>query len=464
MLYILLVGAAARLILLFGSPLPILEGDASRTRFDGRLVNQGINPYEFRPEHLMDGNPADQNLNGERLERLLRARAALSASTDAPRPEELRRPDLRSTATPLQIWISALADRFKPASTRGYAYFVLLADALAMFLLVLALRRAGLPPGWLIVYAWCPVLLREAYVTLAVDAFLLPAIAAIVYGIAAGKKLFLAIPIALAASLRLPLLLLNIVHARRMGLLGFLLVFGLCSLPFLPLVPSKVPVASYAEGQVHLWRHYEYNSLGENLLRGMFRYLPTKAENSLSLAGVSVVAPDERLDVLLAKVLAALIMLGVATYLLIRVPAYALSADTDRREGFTELFIALVAILLLGPMLTPAQSLWLLPLLVVRPAGISWLMLPALVSTSYLTHLAGPDAADLTLLDGKLSFRLFEYGAFALLLLLDLLWREVLLPMPESAQPGRALPAVEEDLAVDILDHEQAEAEASLRF
>ena len=44
---------------------------------------------------------------------------------------------------------------------------------------------------------------------------------------------------------------------------------------------------------------------------------------------------------------------------------------------------------------------------------------PTLVSLSYLTHLVGPDAADLTLGGGVLSFRIFEFGLFGVLLAID---------------------------------------------
>ena len=74
------------------------------------------------------------------------------------------------------IWVGSIADRFKPQSTRGFAFAVLCADAQAIWLLILALRKLQLPVAWVIVYAWSPVLLKEAYCTMAVDAFVMPAL------------------------------------------------------------------------------------------------------------------------------------------------------------------------------------------------------------------------------------------------------------------------------------------------
>ncbi len=437
LLHVLLVAGGARLVLLFGAPPPLLEGDPGRVRFDARMLNQGINPYEFLPLHLMDGNPEELIRSGPQLNRLLRARAALSASADAPRPEEVLRPDLRTNSPPLPIWIGALADRFKPESIRGYAFLILVADCVAMFLLILALRKMGLPAGWLIVYAWSPVLLKEAYVTLAVDAFVLPAMAGIVYGLAAGRKRLAAIPLAIAGALRWPLLLLSLVLSRRIGVQGTLLACLLVSLPFLPLVRDGVPVERYAEGAVHSWRHFEYNSLAENLFRGMLRHLPWRAENSLTVAEVPILTPDERLDALLAKVATGILLLGAVTYLVIRITPQADFPGQESHPGLNDLFLGVVAILVASPVVTPGHALWLLPLLVVRPFGLAWLMLPLLVSSSALTHLAGPEQADLTLPGGRFSFRIFEYGAFGLLLVLDLLWKKTLFPAPQGVERRR---------------------------
>jgi hypothetical protein len=418
--HVLLVGAAVRILLLFGAPDPILEGDPARLRFDARLVNQGIHPYEFKPVHLKDEEPRDIVMTGVHVERLIRARAAMTASADAPRPEETLRPDLRTTAMPLQLWIGAAADRFKPSSTRGFAYVILLADSLAIFFLVLALRRLCLPVGWVIAYAWCPVLLKEAYCSLSPDILVLPALALLVWCLASGRRLLAAIPLALCGGLRLPLLTLLPVCARRTGVLGLMLAVVLLVTPFLPFQTPDVPMRRYVEGSLHTWRHCEYNSALENPLRAAVAQVPAEAENSLVIAGVPLLAPGDALGVFVAKLVGLLVVLGVMVYLVIR---WGAAPDGMFETGLGDAFVMLVTLLLVSPVLQPPQALWLLPILVVRPAGISWLALPGLTCLSYLTHLEGPQAADLTFLDGEMSFRAFEYGAFAFLLFIDLLWR-----------------------------------------
>jgi len=435
--HVLLVAAGVRVLLLFGTPGPILEGDPARLRYDARLVNQGIHPYEFTPSNLQDEEPTDIVMTGSSVERLTCARAAMTASSDAPRPEEVMRPDLRTNATPLQIWIGALCDRFKPSSTSGFAFAVLVADSLAIFFLVLALRRLSLPVGWVIVYAWSPVLLKEAYCSLSVDVFVLPALAFLTWCLASGRRLLAAVPLALAGGLRFALLALLPVCGRRVGVLGTMLAIILLVIPFLPLQTPEVPMRRYVEGNVHVWRYCEYNSILENLLRGAFGRAPAEAENSLSIAGIPLIEPGDPLHAFVSKVLCLVVLLAVIIYLLIR---WGYGMEDGAEAGLSDLFLMIATLLVVSPILRPSQALWLLPILVVRPAGLSWLALPALTCLSYLTHLEGPDAADLTLLDGELSFRVFEYGFFAFLLFLDLIWRRrIFPPRLRPAASGREL-------------------------
>jgi hypothetical protein len=336
----------------------------------------------------------------------------------------VRRPDLRTATPPAGLWLAALGDFMKPESTRGYAFLILCFDSLAGFLLIMALRRMGLPLGWLIIYAWCPVLLKEAYCTYSIDAFVLAGLAGVVYCIVSSRRLACALPLALCIALRPAMVFLVPALWRRLGGLGVLVALALAMLTLLPFSTPHVPAQNFIEGQIHVWRHYEYNSAAENLFRGVVRHLPYRAENSLTLANVEIVQPDQRLYVLLAKVACLAILLGVVTYTVIRVRPETEPAGMAEVSGLFDAFVVCAALLIVTPVLQPSHALWLLPLLVVRPYGLAWLALPGLLSISYLTHLAGPDAADLVLADGPLSFRIFEFGTFMVLVLVDLIWRK----------------------------------------
>ena len=424
--YILFIGAVARMILLFGAPGAIFEGDHARQRFDARLVNRGVNPYAYRPADLADDARHNElRSEADRL-KLVLVRANLTATADGPRPEDVSRPDLRTTSTPSALAVGALGDRFKPSSTRGYAFLILCADVLACFFLLMALRSIEFPLGWIIVYAWSPILLKEAYCTLSIHALVLPGIAALVYGLVSARRGMAALGMAISIALRPSFLLLAPVMLRRAGPVAVLVGVLLAGATFLPiLVDREVEPAAAAQGSVHVWRHYEYNSLAENLLRGALRGWDVKSSESLRIAGVEILHPDRPVYDLLAKVLCLVLLLGIVTYLVIRISD---RIEDAQKPGLNDLFVTLAALLLLGPMLTPAQTLWLLPVLVVRCYGIAWLALPGLATLSYLTHLEGPMASDYELPGTGISYRVVEFGLFALLLIVDRVARRRLFP------------------------------------
>jgi len=415
--YILFIGAVARMILLFGAPGAIYEGDHARMRFDARLMNSGVNPYAYRPADLADN--AEHTELREPAERIQIAlvRAQLTAGADGPRPEEVGRPDLRATSTPAGIAVGALGDRFKPANTRGYAFLILCADALACFLLLMALRSIEFPLGWIIVYAWSPILLKEAYCTLSIDIFVLPGIAALVYGLVSMRRGMAALGLAISIAIRPATLLLAPVMFRRTGVLAVFAGLLLASATFVPtLLDTSVEPAAVGQGSIHVWRHHEYNSFAENLLRASLRGFDLTSSESLRIAGVEILGPDMPIFDLLAKLICLVALMGIVTYLVIRISD---RIEEAKKPGLNDLFITLVALLLLAPVLKPAHTLWLLPVLVVRCYGVAWLALPALTTLSYLTHLVGPMASDFDLPGTPFSYRMLEFGAFGLLLLMD---------------------------------------------
>ncbi|MFQ5845566.1 MAG: hypothetical protein ACE5JG_11330 [Planctomycetota bacterium] len=431
---VIVVGAAARLFLLFGAPGPGLEGDPDRLRLEGRLLNAGVSPYEFTPAQIATPDPVLEGaFTPERATRMARARAALTGE-DAPDPAAVKAPHIRSIQTPLVHAVAGLADRIKPESTRGLAFLALVADTLAVFFLVMALRSLALPLSWVIVYAWSPILVKEVYGTLAVDAFVLPAIAGMVWCLAAGRRLAAAIPLALSAAVRPVMLVLNLALVRRLGPLGVATALVLVAAVWFPFVGTDVAPESTVQGTIHVWRHYEYNSVAESLARGALSEVPVRAKGGLRLAGVELQTAGESPAALWAKLVCAALLLALILFSVLR-PNDRVLERRNREASLDELFLVLLGILIVSPVLHPWHALWLLPVLAVRPAP-SWILLPGIVSVSYVTHLAGPQAADFTLLGGKLSFRVLEFGGFALLWLLDRLWRPVLLGSDEEDEPG----------------------------
>jgi hypothetical protein len=132
---------------------------------------------------------------------------------------------------------------------------------------------------------------------------------------------------------------------------------------------------------------------------------------------------------------------------------------SDRAHSVDDVFLILATLLLVSPVLQPQHAIWLLPLLVLRPRGVAWFAFPGVVGLCYLTHLAGPQAADLTFMDGQLSYRAFGYGAFALLWLLDLLWKPPVDVEPDrEAAVFRGVVGTEEEVAIEYPEYDDQPA------
>ena len=86
-------------------------------------------------------------------------------------------------------------------------------------------------------------------------------------------------------------------------------------------------------------------------------------------------------------------------------------------------------ILFVSPVLEPSYALWLLPLLVVRPA-LSWMALPAVSGLAYLHDVPG-----LSGLQGPIPLHVLVFGGFVLFWILDLLWRQRLFGEVPAVEP-----------------------------
>ena len=312
---VITVAAAARLFALFGAPGPGLEGDHVQLRLDAVLVRAGVEPHEFTPTQLARPDPIlEDTYPAERQERLKQARAAL-AHSDAPDPATVRHPDLRSTVTPPVHMLNSLAGRLKPETSRGFGFLALVADSIAIFMLVMALRSLGLPLSWIMVYAWSPVLLREVYGTMHADVWILPALAALAWGLAAGRKTVMVAGLAIAIAVRPVMLLFNMALARRLGAVGMVLVVVLSAALLVPfVVKSDVRPTAYIQGDVHVWRNYEYNSLAEGLMRGALKNVPARAKQSIQFAGVQIQREGDNPTVLWSKLGCLALLLGLILF------------------------------------------------------------------------------------------------------------------------------------------------------
>ncbi len=168
---------------------PYLSTDLFRYIWDGRVQDAGINPYRYIPEQ-----------------------AELAHLRDREVYDLINRRDFAHTIYPpaAQAIFFAIY-RIWPSSLTGFKTAMSLFDGLAALAIALALRRAGLEPARVIIFAWNPLVIWESahsgHIEAAAMAFLALALMTWVY----EKYTLTGVALALAVLVKLyPLLLLPV--------------------------------------------------------------------------------------------------------------------------------------------------------------------------------------------------------------------------------------------------------------
>src|SRR6266852_3901404 len=135
-------------------PTPVyLSSDLFRYLWDGRVQLAGVNPYRYAPSapelaHLRDGEIHPR----------------------------INRPAARTIYPPAAQWLFALAAALAPGSIVGWRLLLLLFDGATVAMLLLLLRRLGVPPTAVIIYAWSPLVVFEGVQAGHVEAAMIPLI------------------------------------------------------------------------------------------------------------------------------------------------------------------------------------------------------------------------------------------------------------------------------------------------
>ncbi len=113
---------------------PVGSDDIYRYVWDGRVAVHGINPFAF--------SPSDPTLK--------------SLSTDT-LPGKINHPGMRTIYPPLAQGLFAFSTLLFGDSLTGLKFLLVLCDIGSLGILLLLLRRLGLPPEGILVYAWSPL-------------------------------------------------------------------------------------------------------------------------------------------------------------------------------------------------------------------------------------------------------------------------------------------------------------------
>lgn len=159
----ILLGLALVFRGLFLGSTPIYEDDWNRYLWDGLVVSEGMNPYEFSPRQIYDGG-ADPRLGELR-----------QLSLDHTDPlARINNPGLTTIYPPVAQGAFAAAASLAPASLDALRAFYLLIEAITFLLMIWALRLYGRSPMWALLYAFNPLLIYASFNAAHMDILLCP--------------------------------------------------------------------------------------------------------------------------------------------------------------------------------------------------------------------------------------------------------------------------------------------------
>ena len=390
---VLVIALSCRVVLLFS--VPIQEDDIYRYIWDGKVVARGIDPFLFSPEEVLAHDPtaaSDKDVD-PRLEALagLRDRSPQNRTI----LERVNHRRLVSLYPPFSQVVFAIPGYLVPASwsvplqVTAMKILIVLFDLATVVFLVALLRRSGLPTGHVVLYAWCPLVLKEmansghmdAIPTFFVSLGLLAAVASGAdrttrsstapsrgdgWSLLSGLAFGFAIASKFYAALLLPLVL------RRLGVRGSILAGLGCGAVLAGFfLLFREGAARRAESSIYFALDWELNAAVFLWLEKVI--LLFTGEKEWLLLGYSW-----PLSAVLARLVCAaaivLISLGIAW----KTPP----AETPR-VFLARAFAILACLFLLGPLGFPWYFVWCTPLLLFVRSW-SWFLLPGLLALYYL--------------------------------------------------------------------------------
>jgi hypothetical protein len=352
--WILALGLIMRLSML--SSVPILEDDYFRYLWDGGVLAEGFNPYQYAPRQILDEGASDIP---ETLHRM--------AKESFPDTEHINYPYLKTIYPPVAQSAFALAHLLSPWSMNAWRLVLLALDVTTLFLFFALFRRMNLPRPGLALYWWNPLLIKEIYNSGHMDLIVLPfVLAALLFfinnrHILASGALGFALGAKFWPAILLPVVLRPLVRNPKRLISALLLFAGVSAAMLLPFSLGGLNADS---GLLAYGRTWEMNDSLFMLLLWFVRFL-------IESLGLPFTSAQLGARVLATSLLTAWIL-------------WVIREDVSEPRILSKRFLMVVAALfLISPTQFPWYYVWVLPFLVFHPR-MSLLILTALLPLYYL--------------------------------------------------------------------------------
>ena len=333
-LAIVVVGAIALRAAAFvpGDATPPLSGDVHRYAWDGEVQLAGINPYRHAPD-----SPELAFLRDEAIWPGINHKAWRTVYP----------PGAEATFVASQATFGS--------SVRSSTWLLLLAEAGAVALLALVLRRMRAPPERAVAYAWHPLAISEVAGNGHVDALAVLALAGLLAAWVARRRALAGACAAAAALVKLGPLLLLPALARAGGRRFVVCATALIALAYVP----------YAA------------TIGAGVVGSLGRFQAEERFNG-------------SLDQLLSPLVgapASQILLGAGLLLVVGVVALRDHANVEQVARSSLLILG--GLLLVVDYVQPWHALWLIPFLAIVAAP-GWMWLTGVLPLAYVVKVSGP--------------------------------------------------------------------------
>lgn len=348
LLPIIVFGVLFRGVLLCSEP--IQEDDFYRYLWDGKVVASGLNPYRFTPREVSVARDDER--------RALQAYRAVADDGFAHVLARVNHPHLPTVYPPLAQAAFGLAAGLVPGSLTALRVGFLLLDLGIVAALVGLLRRLERPVGWVLIYAWSPLVIKEtvnsAHYDVLPTLFVMLAVLASLH----GRFLLAHAGVGFATLGKLfPVLLMPLCLAYTWRRHGAYAAAGGLALTCLVVAGGYLPFAA----------------AGNALWHGAGAFAEEWRTNSLAFPVVQSVVGERWL----ANGLAAG---GVAVAVLIGLRRAAGGTADALPRGC---FLVIGTLLLLSPVGNPWYYVWAMPFVCLFPRA-SWLCLSGLLGLYYL--------------------------------------------------------------------------------
>ncbi|GJQ62018.1 MAG: hypothetical protein SCALA702_10710 [Melioribacteraceae bacterium] len=224
-----------RVVLLFSQP--TTSDDVHRYLWEGKLVLNGVNPFEYTPD-----SEELEEFHSENLPRLVSYQ------------------HMTTIYPPVAQYIFAAGYLISGESDIGLKIIYFLFDLLTILVLIRFLKFKNLPAHYSIVYAWLPLTIMEYFINSHIDVAGVFFLVLLLYYFETGNYILASIPFALGVMVKLYPLMLIPYFLLRFRLKQSVIFFGIASIILftfsISFIPDKVPVTDSFSTYMENWSFY----------------------------------------------------------------------------------------------------------------------------------------------------------------------------------------------------------------